>query len=134
MKKAGKILITILSVATLLIAGQVIVEGPTARNEGDDIVLQWKTGDESGVREFQIWRSGGEGAALMQIATIAPKGSNSRYEYKDRSVFKSTASIYYYRVVVVFLDGSQSQSALISVSHLSSTARRTWGSIKAMFR
>jgi hypothetical protein len=133
MKKVGYIGITILLFSAILIAGQVIVEGPTASNVGDNIIIRWKTGDESGVSEFQIWRSGGQGS-FMQVGTVSPKGNNSSYEFEDRSVFKTESSVYNYRIAVVFNDNTRSLSSTITVSHLSSTARRTWGSIKAMFR
>jgi len=133
MKKVGFIGITILLFSAILIAGQVIVEGPTASNAGDNIIIRWKTGDESGVSEFQIWRSGGQGS-FMQVGTVSPKGNNSSYEFEDRSVFKTESSVYNYRIAVVFNDNTRSLSSTITVSHLSSTARRTWGSIKAMFR
>ncbi|HOV98749.1 MAG TPA: hypothetical protein PK595_04145 [Bacteroidota bacterium] len=133
MKKVGFIGITILLFSVILIAGQVIVEGPTASNAGDNIIIRWKTGDESGVSEFQIWRSGGQGS-FMQVGTVSPKGNNSSYEFEDRSVFKTESSVYNYRIAVVFNDNTRSLSSTITVSHLSSTARRTWGSIKAMFR
>ncbi len=133
MKKVGFIGITILLFSVILIAGQVIVEGPTASNADDNIIIRWKTGDESGVSEFQIWRSGGQGS-FMQVGTVSPKGNNSSYEFEDRSVFKTESSVYNYRIAVVFNDNTRSLSSTITVSHLSSTARRTWGSIKAMFR
>ncbi len=134
MKKIRQIILLAIILTVVLYAGQVILEGPTARNAGDSIVLQWKSGDETNVREYQILRSAGQGASFIQIASVSPKGNNSVYEYVDRSVFKSEASLYYYRVVILFNDNSRVQTPIISVSFLSSTAKRTWGSIKAMFR
>lgn len=134
MKKVPGFIGLVVSISLVVFAGQVILEGPTARTSGDYIVVQWKSGDESGVKEYQIWRSGGQGAMFAQVSTVYPKGNNSNYEFVDRSVFKSEASVYYYKIVVVFTDNSQSHSSICTVSYLSSTARRTWGSIKAMFR
>ncbi|MBP8976024.1 MAG: hypothetical protein KBG83_04835 [Bacteroidetes bacterium] len=134
MKKVGYIGIAIFLFSAILIAGQVIIEGPTASNAGDNIIIRWKTGDESRVSEFQILRSGGQGSVFAQVGTVNPKGNNSSYEFEDRSVFKTETSVYNYRIAVVFNDNTRSLSSTITVSHLSSTARRTWGSIKAMFR
>ncbi|MCX7984047.1 MAG: hypothetical protein N3A63_03980 [Bacteroidetes bacterium] len=133
-KKFNSIVLIAFVGSILALGGQVIIEGPTARTSGDNIVVQWKSGDESGVKEYQIWRSGGQGAVFIHVASVFPKGNNSQYEFIDRSVFKAEASIYYYKVIVIFTDNSQSHSSICTVSYLSSTARRTWGSIKAMFR
>ena len=63
------------------------------------------------------------------------RGNNSLYQYVDDTAFRVSESIYKYQVKVVFSNG---QAPLyygpITVSHKTSDVRRTWGSIKAMFR
>ncbi|MFQ5754391.1 MAG: hypothetical protein ACE5HI_20630, partial [bacterium] len=56
------------------------------------------------------------------------------YMYKDKSVFKQLDRSYFYRLKIVDKDNSFSYSKVISVKPTISSARQTWGSIKAMFR
>jgi hypothetical protein len=45
-----------------------------------------------------------------------------------------TATIYQYRVMMVYTDGSRVPTSALTVSHTVSGVRRTWGSIKSLFR
>ena len=119
-----------------LFAQDVISEIPTAYSNGTDIVVQWRTVSESGVARFEIERASGTEGNFMLVGTkIALRENNSAYEFVDRQVFKNAGGIYQYKVVVVMDDGKRLPTPFVTtVSHLSSTARRTWGSIKAMFR
>jgi hypothetical protein len=66
---------------------------------------------------------------------VQPKGSNSLYTYVDRSAYKDTESVYVYRLKILEASsGPSSYSNEITVSHSVSSVKRTWGSIKAMFR
>jgi len=64
---------------------------------------------------------------------VAPKGNNSFYEFVDQTAFKTTASVYQYRIRIVAQDGT-TYSKVMVVSHNVSSVKRTWGSLKAMFR
>lgn len=129
------LLCLLLPVGTL-IAQDVINEIPTAYSNGTDIVVQWRTVSERSVARFEIERaSGTDGNFLLVGSKIALRQDNSAYEFVDRQVFKNAGGIYQYKVVVVMDDGKRLPTPFVTtVSHLSSTARRTWGSIKAMFR
>jgi hypothetical protein len=68
---------------------------------------------------------------------VEAKGSaqgRTEYAYEDDSVFKTAGRTYYYRLKIVDQDGRFTYSPIITVSPTISSARQTWGSIKAMFR
>jgi len=122
-------------VATTVLLASVIRDGSLqARSDGNNIIIQWGSTDEAQVKEYQVERRNGTGGEFGWIATVTKKGSNSFYEYIDRSAFKTTGSIYQYRIVTVFNNGGHEYSSIITVSHNVSSVKRTWGSLKAMFR
>ncbi len=130
----GRILTLTLILATVTLAG-VIREGTMqARSDGSNVTIQWGTTDESGIKEFVIERRSGSVGDFITIAVVAKKGSNSFYEYIDKSAFKTTGSIYQYRIKSVTGSGGAEYSNVVTISHNVSGVKRTWGSLKAMFR
>jgi len=120
-------------VVTAIYAGA-FLEYFHGRSEGEDIRLEWKTGEESNLQNFAIERKTPQ-SSFAEIITIQPKGSNSFYSYLDKSAYKPTSSmIFVYRLKIVDNNNQVSYSAEITVSHNVSGVKRTWGSIKAMFR
>ena len=103
------------------------------RSEGDDVRLEWKTGEEINIQNFIVERKTLQ-SSYIDIATIAPKGSNSYYFYLDQSAYKTEDMVFVYRLKIVDTNGQASYSNEVTVSHSVSGVRRTWGSIKAMFR
>jgi len=105
-----------------------------AQSDGINVILRWITEDETNVVRFEIERRSGLEGSFTSIAQMAPKGS-SLYEFIDYSVFRKTASIYQYRIKVVFSNNATPVfTEPVTVTHTVSGVRRTWGSIKAMFR
>lgn len=102
-------------------------------SEGDNVQLQWKTEEETNLKQFDIERKT-PGGAYADIAVIQAKGSNSYYSYTDKSAYKANDLIFVYRLKIVDNDNSYSYSNEVSVSPNISGVKRTWGSIKAMFR
>ncbi len=127
------VVILLLAIVSVAFAS-IIRERPTAYTVGSDISVRWNTEDESSVLRFAVVRRAGTTGEFMEIGVVAPKGNYSAYEYLDRSVFRSTGGIFQYRVRVYTSESVFSDTEIVTVSHVSSTARRTWGSIKAMFR
>ena len=124
---------------TFLVAGSllavVIKDTPRARSSNGDIILTWTTVDETGVQRFDVLRRAGTAGEFQVIGVIAQmKGDNSTYEYVDESVFKTSAGIYQYRIRIMNGQTPAPETDIVTVSHVSSAAKRTWGSIKAMFR
>lgn len=104
-----------------------------ARSDGDDVLLEWKTGEESNLQKFVIERKTPQ-SGYAEIATISPKGSNSFYSYIDKNAYKLTDLIFNYRLKIVDNNNVVSYSHEVTVSHNVSGVPRTWGSIKALFR
>jgi hypothetical protein len=104
------------------------------RSEGEDIRLEWKTGEEVNLQNFTIERKTPK-SSYAEIASIDPKGSNSYYSYLDKSAYKMMSDlVFIYRLKIVDDNGQSSYSNEVTVSHNVSGVKRTWGSIKAMFR
>jgi hypothetical protein len=134
MKKILSVIVILLLVAGTAYSGA-FLDFFNGRSDGDNIVLEWKTRSESSLLRYDIQRKAGQDGDFVTLATVSPKGSNSLYTYIDRSAYKASQSTYVYRLKIVESSGSPaSYSSEISVSHSVSSVKRTWGSIKAMFR
>ena len=122
----------ILLTATALFAGT-FLEYFQGRSEGEDIRLEWKTREEVNLQHFKVERKTPQ-SSFVDITTIEPKGSNSYYTYLDQSAYKTDNMLFVYRLKIVDTNGQVAYSNEVSVSHSVSGVKRTWGSIKAMFR
>lgn len=130
-----KYFIALILLTTISLQAGSIREGTMqARSDGNNVTVQWGSTDESMVKEFEVERRSGTSNSFLSIGVVAKKGSNSYYEYIDRTAFKTTGTIYQYRIKTVLTNGSVEYSAIITVSHNVSSVKRTWGSLKAMFR
>ena len=127
------LILAMLLVAT--VSAIVIKDRPTAQSNGSDIAIRWNTADESGVARFDILRRSGTTGDFMIVGSVDQlKGNNSSYEFVDKSAFKVTGGLYQYKVRVINGQVPAPETDIVTVSHLTSAAKRTWGSIKAMFR
>jgi hypothetical protein len=108
---------------------------PRAYSDGSNIILQWNTEDETNVTRFIIERRAGTSGPFIQVRSIEPKGP-SMYEFVDNTAFRSTATLYQYQIRIKFANGipDKELEQPVSVSHSVNSVKRTWGSIKAMFR
>jgi hypothetical protein len=137
MKVTARYLIVLLALASLFTLAYAIVikDKPVAYSSGGDIVVRWTTVDETGVTQFDVLRRAGTSGDFTVIGTVNQlKGNNSTYEYVDRSVFKISSGIYQYKIRIINGQNPSPETDVVTVSHVSSTVKRTWGSIKAMFR
>jgi len=107
----------------------------TAKNETDSILLEWKTGFEDNLNRFEIERSASEPNNFVNIGNVTAIGNNSYYYFRDNvSLSHPVVPIYYYRLKLVDNNGNHVYSQTITVTHVISSVRDTWGSIKAIFR
>jgi hypothetical protein len=104
-----------------------------ARSDGEDVRLEWKTGEENNLQKFVVERKTPQ-SIFTEIAFVNPKGSNSLYSFIDKNAYKSTDLLFNYRLKIVDNSNQASYSHEVTVSHSVSGVKRTWGSIKAMFR
>lgn len=104
-----------------------------ARSVDGNVELEWSTGEEKDLIRFEVQRQAGLRGDYVKIGEVAPKGSNSTYRFVDKSAYKVNDSLYKYRLAIVSTDGT-TYSRELTVLHSVSGVKRTWGSIKAMFR
>jgi hypothetical protein len=110
----------------------------SAESQSNGVVIRWTSNDETGVAGYRIERSLPDGSGFVTILQrFSAKGSGQSYVFTDETAFRTTDSFYRYRITPVdgagaIVGGQQYYTQLIS-SRVSSV-RRTWGSIKAMFR
>ena len=133
MKKVIAIIsISLFSFSILL--GGALIQFFVADSNGDNIVLTWQSASEQNVKEFEILR-GHDKDNLVLVATVTAKGNSSNYSYIDENAYKTSDSFYAYGLVIVDNDGSKSEPMHTFVTHNGvSSVKRTWGSIKALFR
>jgi hypothetical protein len=115
----------------------VIKEGSlAARSDGSTITIRWVSEDETSVEKFVIERKAGVNGAFMLLTELRPRGNNSAYQYIDDTAFRVlNENIYKYQIKVQFSNGSTAIYGPVTVVHsTSNVTKRTWGSIKAMFR
>jgi len=103
-----------------------------AEPEQNKITITWKTGQEINVNMFQIERSTNN-KDFNFLAEIEPRGNDSEYRYEDDTISR-TRSIYYYRLKIKNSNGSIQLSESLPVIPNISSIKKTWGSIKALFR
>jgi len=106
----------------------------TIESNSDKVVLRWHTADEDNLRETCVERKTVNGV-FAEIGKIHATGDNSSYTFIDDNAFKTNDGVYLYRLKFVYSDNRiPSYSAELSVTHLTSVGKQTWGSIKALFR
>ncbi|MFQ5628207.1 MAG: hypothetical protein ACE5I1_05555 [bacterium] len=124
--------------ATLVFAG-LQVNKFTLEPGYNKVTVRWEVQGEANLRGYEIQRGLNE-RDFSKIGFVDYKqasGSINKYEYVDQTVFKQqsqTGRTYYYRLKITKKDGSFEYSKVENVTPTISSARQTWGSIKAMFR
>jgi hypothetical protein len=138
MKNILRLILTVFLAVLIVgtVSAIIIKDRPTAQSNGSNVVVRWTTVDETGVEGFQVLRRNGFTGDFATItgSIISPKGNNSTYEFTDSDVFKTSSGLFQYKVRILNGQNPAPETEIVSVSHVSSAARRTWGSIKAMFR
>lgn len=130
--KLSTIIVSFLIIATVY-AGAYI-EYFHARSESDNVRLEWQTSEETNLQKFLIERKTPQ-SSFTEVASVSPKGNNSNYIFTDQNAYKTNDMVFVYRLKIVDNNNQVSYSSDVTVTHsISSVAKRTWGSIKAMFR
>ncbi|PIZ65534.1 MAG: hypothetical protein COY19_07835 [Candidatus Marinimicrobia bacterium CG_4_10_14_0_2_um_filter_48_9] len=103
-------------------------------SETSRVVIQWTSVAEQNLQGYEIQRSM-DGQTFNRLGFLDARGSNTGYTYVDDSVFaKLSGRVYYYRLKIVNANGSIEYSGVITIESQISSAKHTWGSIKAMFK
>lgn len=98
------------------------------------IRISWKSSSETNVDHYDIYRGTDINGPLTAVGNVQ-RGNFLFVDMND--LFKNASQFFCYKVVAVTAQGDIiGQSEIIGTSYnsTSSTAKRTWGSIKAMFR
>ncbi len=136
MKKLILLFISSLLLSSVLFGGAVISEF-RAEAGMNQVELKWVVTAEQNLKGYRIMRSL-DGTTFNKIGFVAAQGiaSNERsYKFLDKSVFKSATRTFYYKIQFINMDETSSNyEKTITVSPQISSARQTWGSLKAMFR
>lgn len=134
MKFSYKIFVLSLFTISTIISGT-LISSFIATSNGDTITLNWETSFEDNIKGFEILR-GKDKDNLAPIATVDAKGNNSQYSYVDQNAYKTSSSFYAYGLVLIDNFGNKSGVVMhTQVVHDNvSSVKRTWGSIKALFR
>ena len=114
-------------------AQTISLSDPKSQSDGT-ILIRWTVASETGIDHYEIYRST---TNVGQFVKIGDQKCGV-FEFKDTGLFKTTIKYFCYKVIAIATDQSvRSQSAIVGTLYndgTSSTAKRTWGSIKAMFR
>lgn len=132
MKKSFTILL--LSLTFFVGAVSQVTNDIRATSDGTVIKVAWKVSSEINVEKYFIERRAGTSGDFIRISTKLPEGK-LEYTFEDQTAFKTSANIYQYQIRIIFNNGNP--DILVgptSVTHSVNSVKRTWGSIKAMFR
>jgi hypothetical protein len=129
------VLLALLCIAFPATGTQSIFNYVKASPYGDEVLLQWETMEESGIKSFEIERKSDETVNYSMIARIDPKGRKSVYNYIDNGAFYKTdaGKHFTYRLKAVG-SGTDQFSPAITITHDVSGVRKSWGMIKELFR
>jgi len=123
----------------LLISGsriygqQMLIQRFTAAASGTDVVLNWETKSEiTGITEYRIQRKVNQEPVFTQIYTCSHSQGKNSYEFWDRTIFKETPKQIQYRLLIIKDGQSSYYDTFVTLNPTS--AQRTWGSIKSMFK
>ncbi len=131
-----KFLLFLAFTATIFAAAE--ITSFSVNQDNDNAELSWTTnGQETSQQEFIILRKSANSS--FAYLTTVPTNVNSpgHYQYVDNSIYKTTDQFYTYKVILVDKDNPNyyisSDQANVIIGNISGI-KRTWGSIKAMFR
>jgi hypothetical protein len=137
MKNRILLFITLLFILTTLLMSGAVVSDFRAESGMNQVELKWVVTAEQNLKGYRIMRSM-DGNTFQKIGFVAALGVTSNeqsYKFVDKSVFKSSSRTYHYKLQFVNMDGTEnSYEKAVKVSPQISSARQTWGSLKAMFR
>lgn len=127
-------------IVTTMLASTLDFTRLNARPEGDNIVIEWILGEETGVSSFEVYRA--NNGFYTKIADKDAKGDNTSYKIIDVEAFiknmknaKAQEKVdLKYKIKVKYNNGTTKESQDVEVSYNVSSVKRTWGMIKELFR
>lgn len=136
------IITLIFAVTFAAMAADNYINSLNASSDGKQVKVTWSTLEEDNISSFEVERAGKSGQ-FAYIGEKKAKGYPSNYELvDDNDLMKESGSDaetlnqseYKYRIKILMKDGAFEYSNTVSVTHNTSSMRKTWGMIKEMFR
>jgi len=104
--------------------------------QAGELVVTWQAEVEEGLKEYVLERrtpfTNGEFREVKQ--RFQPHGAGKPYRFRDDQLYKSLDEEVDYRLYGVYQNNERQRLAERKVNYTSTSIRRTWGSIKAMFQ
>lgn len=105
-----------------------------AVQQGGVMHVSWESVVEENVDLYVLRRETSFSVQLQEVARIPPKGPG-KYEFTDSDIYKAAADNVTYVLFTVYGGSTQEvELTRVSTRYTSTSVRRTWGSIKAMFQ
>lgn len=137
MKRIFLIFISLIFLLSTILFGGAVVSDFRGEPGINLVTLKWIVKAESNLKGYEVLRSM-DGATYQKVGFVEvdKTGTGEKtYTFQDKSVFKPTDRTFYYKLQFLDLDNSSQEfDKIVVVSPKISSARHTWGSIKAMFR
>jgi len=142
-RQAITIALLIASLPLVLVAST-IVSNFIAIPDNDRIYVRWTSQNESGLIRYELYCQRDNNPPAL-LTTLAPQGNNRNYEFVDMSVGglnrnanpnEPPMPMLFQRLTYTLkmITASGTLEVQTQVNFQTSTTRRTWGSIKALFR
>jgi len=134
------IIVILIAASVFVLAQDSIISSFTAKSDGQNVTLEWRTSDEGNISHFEIERAP-LNKTFKYLATEKAHGFSSSYVFTDDNVFNkedgnTTQSNhnFMYRIKIVKKDQKYIYSNNVNVVLNISDIQKTWGMIKEMFR
>ena len=128
-----KLFISLLILSFVTLYANALLSSFTVKSQNGNVVVSWQATSETNLNHYVVTRRTVNGN-FIDIAVVELK-ADKNYEYIDQTAYKTTDAVYIYQIKIVNKDGSVDLSGERSVVHnVSDVTKRTWGSIKELFR
>ncbi len=143
-RRALTIFALLISFVPVLLVAASIVSSFVAIPDSDRVYVRWTSQNEATLIRYELYRQTDNNAPTL-LATLSPQGNNRNYEFIDMSVggFNRNSnpndppvplSLQRLTYTLKIVTASGTAELQTQVAFQTSTTRRTWGSIKALFR
>ena len=136
----GKIILLFVSIFTIVYAGTNIKILSAVSNNGEN-TIKWQVSDQGNIDHFVVYRKNGDSrsswTAIKNLSLKEAYIQNEGYEYTDPTAYKISSPndlIFVYKISCVDNSNREIDAAEATVTSVIAGYKRTWGSIKALFR
>lgn len=144
MRRQAITIALLISTVPLVLVASTIVSNFIAIPDNDRVYVRWTSQNESGLIRYELYCQRDNNPPTL-LTTLAPQGNNRNYEFVDMSVGglnrnanpnEPPMPMLFQRLTYTLkmITASGTLEVQTQVNFQTSTTRRTWGSIKALFR